>query len=247
MPEAQFHFYDCLNDFLPSHRQKIAFSHHFRGAPSVKDIIESLGIPHTEVALIIVNHQPVDFRYNVQHGDNVSVYPSCELIGVAPEHGVRPPHAEARFVADVHLGRLAAYLRMLGFDTLYPSDHRDEELARISSVEKRILLTRDRGLLKRSIVVYGYYIRETDPWRQLSEVLRRFNLVDAIVQFHRCTRCNALLDAVDQTTIEARVPPQTRQYYDEFRQCPHCGKIYWRGSHFELMDTFIEQLRQTNS
>jgi uncharacterized protein with PIN domain len=245
MPEAHLHFHDSLNDFLPAHRQKVVFSHQFDGVPSVKDMIESLGVPHTEVALIMVNQIPVNFHYHVQHGDRISVYPSVELMNIAPEHGVRPPTLdEVRFVADVHLGRLAAYLRMLGFDTLYPSDYRDEELARISSAENRVLLTRDRGLLKRSIVVYGYYVRETDPWRQLGEVLRRFDLLEAILQFHRCTRCNTILAIVDKASIEDRLTAQTRQYYDEFRVCHHCGKIYWRGSHFERMDSFIEELRE---
>jgi uncharacterized protein with PIN domain len=117
-------------------------------------------------------------------------------------------------------------------------------LARISSAEARVLLTRDRGLLKRSIVVYGYYVRETDPWQQLGEVLRRFELLDAILQFHRCTRCNTILDPVDKETVEDRLPAETRQHYDDFRFCHHCGKIYWRGSHFERMDSFIQQLRQ---
>lgn len=244
MSEAYLHFHDNLNDFLPAHRHKVVFSHQFDGGPSVKDMIESLGVPHTEVVLIMVNHQPVTFRYHVRNGDNISVYPCCEQMNVAPEHGVRPPTPDdVRFVADVHLGRLAAYLRMLGFDTLYPTDYRDEELARISSDEVRVLLTRDRGLLKRSIVVYGYYVRETDPWRQLGEVLRRFDLIGEILQFHRCTRCNSILAPVDKSTVEDRLTAETRRYYNDFRVCHDCGKVYWRGSHFERMDSFIEQLR----
>ncbi|HLU10222.1 MAG TPA: Mut7-C RNAse domain-containing protein [Oceanobacillus sp.] len=245
MPEAHLHFHDNLNDFLAPQRRNVSFSHQFDGNPSVKDMIESLGVPHTEVALIMVNRAPVTFRYHVQDGDRIEVYSSCEHLDISPEHGVRPPTPdEIRFVADVHLGRLAAYLRMLGFDTLYPSDYRDEELARISSAENRVLLTRDRGLLKRSIVVYGYYVRETNPWRQLDEVLRRFDLVSEILQFHRCTRCNNLLSPVEKASVEDRLTPETRKYYNDFRLCHQCGKIYWRGSHFERMDSFIAQLRQ---
>lgn len=246
MPQAQLHFHDNLNDFLTPQRRNVIFAHSFEGAPSIKDMIESLGVPHTEVALITVNRAPVTFRYHVQHGDQIDVFPSCEHLNVAPEHSVRPPAPdEVRFVADVHLGRLAAYLRMLGFDTLYPSDYRDEELARISSDEARVLLTRDRGLLKRSIVVYGYYVRQTDPWRQLDEVLKRFNLIGEILQFHRCTRCNTVLAAVDKASVEDRLTPETCKYYNDFRLCHQCGKVYWRGSHFERMDSFIERLRQT--
>lgn len=243
MPEASILFFDNLNDFLPARRRQVIFTHPFEGAPSVKDMIESLGVPHPEIGLILVNNRPVKFDYHVAHGDSIHVYPTGNTLSYDRDDTVIPPPVEPRFVCDVHLGRLAAYLRMLGFDTLYPSDYRDEELARISSQDSRTLLTRDIGLLKRSIVIYGYFVRQTDPWRQLGEVVHRFHLLDSIVQFHRCTRCNAVLQPVDKADVQEFLPQETQRHYDEFRACHACGKVYWRGSHFEQMDAFIEQLR----
>ena len=147
---AKFRFYAELNDFLPRHEKHIFFQHSFSGNPSIKDTIEAIGVPHTEVDLIIVNGVSVDFSYLLQDEDRVSVYPVFESIDITQALRVRPqPLREIRFVLDIHLGRLAGYLRMLGFDTLYRNDYRDEELAYVSSQEERILLTRDRGLLKR--------------------------------------------------------------------------------------------------
>ncbi|HVU10390.1 MAG TPA: Mut7-C RNAse domain-containing protein [Phototrophicaceae bacterium] len=243
MAHAQLRFYAHLNDFLAYKRRQRLFRHRFDGLPSVKDMIESLGVPHTEVALILVNGAPVDFSYHVLDGDRISVYPVFEHLELPHEWSVQPQAAhEARFVADVHLGRLAAYLRMVGFDTLYPDDYRDEELARISSAEDRILLTRDRGLLKRRIVQRGYAIRSPDPWRQLEEVIKRFNLYDQIARFCRCAHCNGALERVDKAQVATQLPAKTTEYYDEFRRCLVCGKIYWRGSHYDQMDQFVERI-----
>jgi uncharacterized protein with PIN domain len=204
-------------------------------------MIESLGVPHTEVALMLVNGAPVDFAYHVLDGDRISVYPPFEHVDL-PDMPDIQSSGEPRFVCDVHLGRLAAYLRMVGFDTLFPEDYRDEELARISSEEDRILLTRDRGLLKRSIVQRGYSVRATDPWQQLEEVIKRFNLYDAIERFQRCAACNGVLENVDKAEILDQLPEKTARYYDEFRRCANCGKIYWRGSHYEQIDQLVERM-----
>jgi uncharacterized protein with PIN domain len=147
-----------------------------------------------------------------------------------------------RFVLDTHLGQLAAYLRMLGFDTLYRNDYSDDELARISSQEQRILLTRDRGLLKRGIVVYGYYVRETDPQRQVVEILRRYQLAAATAPLRRCIRCNGLLHTVPKADVADRIAPKTHDFFEEFSICAACDQIYWKGSHYEKMRQFIESL-----
>ncbi len=171
------------------------------------------------------------------------MYPAFESIDLGPLGGMQPePPSEPRFVLDVHLGRLAAHLRMLGLDTLYRNDYADEELAQISSAEQRIVLTRDRGVLKRSIVVYGYYVRETDPEQQLIEVIRRFNLTRFVRPFHRCLHCNGLLEPVDKEKIADRLEPRTQQYFHEFHLCTNCGKIYWKGSHYDRMQRLIEQI-----
>jgi uncharacterized protein len=245
MPTATFRFYAELNDFLAPGLRQIDFTHSFNGEASVKDRIESLGVPHTEVGAILVNGRPVTFLYLVQDGDRVAIYPDFHVLPADGIALVRDPYqGERRFILDVHLGKLVNYLRMLGFDTLYRNDYADEELARIAGEAERILLTRDLGLLKRREVIYGYYVRSLDPSQQVAEVLHRFHLLDAIEPFHRCLACNGLLAAVDKGEILDRLLPKTRRYYDEFYRCRVCKQIYWKGSHFERMQRFIEDLHK---
>lgn len=246
MKQVTIRFYAQLNDFLPHHRKQNRFTHAFEQPASIKNVIELLGVPHTEVHLILVNGEAVDFSYLMRDGDRISVYPafrSIDISDISPLDVLqRQPSAqdEIRFVLDVHLGRLAAYLRLLGFDTLYPDDYRDEELARLSSDEQRILLTRDTGLLKRSIVTHGYYVRETNPQRQLVEIVRQFNLVETIMPFRRCLSCNGSLESVDKAAISDQLQEDTRKYYDEFWRCQQCAKVYWKGSHFQRMQKLID-------
>jgi uncharacterized protein with PIN domain len=181
----------------------------------------------------------------VQNGDRISVYPVFESFDITPLLQVRPqPLREIRFVLDVHLGRLAAYLRMLGFDALYQNDYDDDVLVRLSTAERRTLLTRDRSLLKRNAITHGYYVRETRPVQQLVEVLQRFDLCGAIAPFQRCLRCNDLLEPVAKETIADLLPPRTRISFNEFHICRTCDKIYWKGSHYQRMLQLIERLRR---
>jgi len=238
-----FRFYAELNDFLPEDYHQVAFTRNFNGHETVKHLLESLGVPHTEVDLILVNGESVDFSHQPDDGDLVSVYPVFESIDISPLARVRPkPLREPRFVLDNHLGKLAAHLRMLGFDTLYRNDYEDEELAQISDQEDRILLTRDRGLLKRNQVTHGYWIRDKTPRDQLVKVLRRFDLWELIDPFRRCMRCNGLLEPVPKEHVLDQLEPKTKLYYDDFRICQQCGQVYWRGSHFERMDKFIDSV-----
>lgn len=229
-------FYEELNDFLPQKWRKVEFSRRISGKTSVKDVIESLGVPHTEVDLILVNQVSVDFSYIVQPEDHISVYPVFESFDITPITRLRPrPLRSIRFVLDVHLGKLAVYLRFAGFDTLYRNDYHDDELTQISVTEQRILLTRDRNLLKRSIITHGYYVRATDPKQQVAEIFRRFqlSLLDPLTQ--RCTQCNSLLQPIAKEKILDRLPPNTQLYYHEFYYCQICDKIYWKGSHYQNM------------
>jgi uncharacterized protein with PIN domain len=243
--DIHLRFYAELNDFLPSHRKQLTFTHVLEGRAAVKDVIESLGVPHTEVDLILVNGESADFAYPVTSGDRISVYPVFESIDIASLVRVRPqPLREPRFVLDTHLGRLATYLRMFGIDTLYRNDYTDEELARISSHEHRILLTRDPGLLKRSAVTHGYCVRETNARRQLVEILQRFDLFGVLAPFQRCLRCNDVLQPVPKNAIRDRLEPRTRELFGEFRICPTCTRIYWKGSHYERMQQFVQSVFQ---
>lgn len=242
-------FYADLAFFLPPARRERPFAHSVEGAASVKDVIESLGVPHPEVALALANGESVGFGYAVQDGDRISVYPrflSLDLAAVEPRAAAWPP-AEPRFVLDTHLGRLAAHLRMVGFDTLYRNDYADEELARVSDEEGRILLTRDLGLLKRGRVTHGYFVRATQPEAQLAEVLGRLGLRGAVAPFSRCVRCNALLAAVPKAEIEAELSEATRRHYDDFRRCQGCAHLYWRGSHVRRVEAFLARVLGTAS
>ncbi len=241
MPHATLRFYAELNDLLPPGARYQPVSRACSPRTSVKDLIESTGIPHTEVDLILVNSRSVDFAYLVEDGDRISVYPVFEAFDVAGVTQVRPaPLRDLRFVLDVHLGRLAAYLRLAGFDAVYRNDFDDETLAELAA-GGRVLLTRDRELLKRRAVFRGYWLRSTDPQVQLADVLRRFDLVGAICPFSRCLRCNARLESVPKADILADLQPRTRESYNEFRRCSGCRRIYWQGSHFQALRRRLDQ------
>lgn len=241
--EVEFRFYEELNDFLPPECRKVSFTHSFNGRASVKDMIEALGVPHTEVDVILVNGVSVDFSHIVQDGDRISVYPMFESFDVTPLVRLRPrPLRTPKFVADVHLGRLARDLRLLGLDTRYDTTCSDDELTEISVNERRILLTRDRQLLKRRAVTHGYCIRGTHPLEQAREVVKRFDLVRATEPFSRCLRCNGLLGPVDKATVMDELPPRVRECYEDFTRCESCGHVYWPGSHYEVLQDRVRRM-----
>jgi uncharacterized protein len=246
MAEAFFRFYAELNDFLadPEQRQK-TIAYGLNGPVAVKHVIEALGVPHTEIELILANDQPVDFSYLVQEGDRITLYPPFTRLDITSLPALRPPlPSPPRFILDSHLGRLATYLRLLGFDTLYRNDYDDEELAELSYQEQRILLTRDRRLLMRKLVVHGYCLRTKESRQQLEAVLRRYNLWSAIQPWQRCLRCNGRLLPVSKEAIIDRLEPKTKLYYDEFHQCQSCGQIYWQGSHYQRLQRFIAAIQE---
>jgi len=243
MNQADFRFYAELNDFLPPGQRMREFTHTFAHNPAIKDAIEALGIPHTEVDLILVNGQSVNFSYLLQNRDRISVYPVFEAFDITPLLRVRPqPLRETCFILDVHLGKLAAYLRLFGFDTEYRNDYEEAQLAQIACQEKRILLTRDIGLLKRNQVTHGYFLRETYPKQQLREIFRRFDLFRAAKPFQRCMICNGLIYPIDKNEINHQVSATTLSYYHSFYRCQSCHQIYWPGSHYQQMQTFINTI-----
>lgn len=238
---AYFRFYEELNDYLPADRRKIEFGHTFIDRTTVKDMISSLGVPHQEIDLILVNGQSVDFSYHVDGGDRISVYPVFESLDISSvTHLRKTPLREPKFILDVHLGRLASYMRMLGFDTLYSSSFEDNEIVSIALTEKRTILTRDLGILKRNDVTHGYWVRNTHLAPQLIEILDRFDLRNNIASFTRCLVCNHLLQPVDKSAVAARLPEKSAELYSEFSQCTSCGRIYWKGSHYINMQNFCK-------
>lgn len=240
---ARFRFYEELNEFLPAEKRKRWFTCSFSGSPSVKDTIEALGVPHVEVDLILVNGISVDFAYKLRNEDAVSVYPVFEWLDISSVTHLREkPLRDPRFILDVHLGKLAKYMRLCGLDTYYCKDYEDHEIISLSLSEKRIILTRDRGILKNKQVTHGYWIRSKYPGEQLAEVLKRFDLKDRIQPFRRCMECNGFLTDVSKEDIIDRLQPGTIKFYQTFKKCCDCDHIYWEGSHYGRMRKYIDSL-----
>lgn len=231
MSIAHFLFHDRLNDFLQRDQRGQTITVQFRERQSLKHLAESLGVPHPEIGRLQVNGREESLSVIAQDGDHVEIHPIADGYP-----------GEPRFVLDGHLGRLAAYLRMLGFDCLYENDYDDEQLAHIAGQEKRILLSRDRRLLMRKSVTDGYCLRSLDSLEQLSEVLKRFDLAPRAIPFHRCLRCNHVLEPVRKEDVIDRLEPLTQKYFDEFHICPACGQIYWKGSHFDRMQKIVNEI-----
>jgi uncharacterized protein with PIN domain len=232
--------YAELNDFLEAESRGLTVRRPCRSHQTVKDVLEAMGIPHTEVDLILVNGEPVGFGHRPVTGDRIAVYPMFEALDIGSTGRLRPvPLRDPRFVIDVNLGKLARSLRMLGFDVWWSSDADDRTLADISLAQQRILLTRDRGLLKRRAITHGLFVHSAQPQEQTLEVIRRLDLRGRVAPLTRCVRCNGELAAVAKAEVADQLEPLTRRYYDEFSRCAGCGQIYWRGSHFARMNTFI--------
>jgi uncharacterized protein len=243
MPAVTIRFYQELNDFLPVECRGRPFTAGFAGGCTVKAVIEDLGVPHTEVDLVLVNGESVDFSRRLADNDTVSVYPVFESLDIAQVSRVRAvPLRETRFLLDVHLGTLARLLAMFGFDARYARNVDDEELVHAARREHRILLSRDRGLFKRRIVTHGYAVRSLVPRAQLVEVLQRFDLRDQVRLFSRCMVCNAPLQPVGKESVAAEVPPVVAERYEVFSRCPVCGRVFWRGTHWEKMKTLAEEV-----
>ncbi len=243
-------FYEELNDFLPRNMRKRDIDFSFSGRRSVKDLIEYFGVPHVEVDLILVDGASVDFNYIIRDHDRISVYPVFETFDLAEVTHLRPsPLRNTRFVLDVHLRKLARRLRLLGFDVDYRNGRDDPELAKIAAEESRILLTRDRQLLMRRNVERGIIIRNTDPDRQVVEVLDRLQLTSRCIPFTRCIECNGLMrpvpaDSAEFGEIREDIPPGVLAWCKEYFRCDSCGKIYWKGSHYEKLRRIVEKILQ---
>jgi len=239
-----FRFYEELNEFLPGRFRKKSFEYSFTGTPSVKNSIEAIGVPHTEVDLILVDGVSVDFEILLKGGEKVSVYPVFETLDISPLIRLRPkPLRESRFVVDVNLGKLAQKLRLLGFDSLFRNNLEDDEIIQISIKEKRIILTRDLGILKQTAVTHGYWVRNTNPQKQLREVVERLQLQNCFRPFTRCSTCNGSLTSANIEEVRGKVSEDTFSMCNEFWKCTGCGQIYWEGSHFSKILNWIEGLK----
>lgn len=240
MVTATFRFYEELNDFLAPQRRGHEFACSCARAATTKHMIEALGIPHTEVELVLVNGMSVGFDRILEEGDRVAVFPKFEMIDVTPLLRVRDhPLRVIRFVADAHLGGLAHLLRMAGFDTWYDNHYQDDEIEAIAR-EGRIVLTRDRELLKRRSITHGCYIHTLKPPQQLCEIFERLDLARSARPFTLCLECNAALRSVEKTEVLSRLPPSVRERFDRFSTCDVCQRIFWEGSHWRRMRLYLD-------
>jgi uncharacterized protein with PIN domain len=240
MVMASFRFYQELNDFLPRERRGREFATQCARAATTKHMVEALGVPHTEVELVLVNGESSGFDRLIEEGDRISVYPKFEAFDITPLLRVRArPLRRLRFVADAHLGALARFLRMAGFDTLYDNHIHDDEIEALAEAEDRVVLTRDRELLKRRTITHGCYVRALKPERQLRELFDRLDLAASIRPFTLCLHCNAPLRAIDKASVAQQLPPMVRELHDEFHTCDCCGRVYWKGSHWKRMSDVL--------
>lgn len=238
---ATFRFYAELNDLVAPERRQVDSSYSFDVAPSVKDAIEALGVPHTEVSVILADGARVGFAHRLVDGSRIAVYPRFRLLAAAPFPTEGP--GVARFVVDGHLGTLARYLRLLGFDTLYHASWPDGVLAELSAGEGRILITKDRGLLKRRRVTRGMLVRSADPRVQVVEVVDHLDLAGHLQPFTRCLVCNCLLVPIGKEQLADRLDPGILARFDRFWWCPRCGRPYWEGSHHRHLQGVVAQVR----
>lgn len=243
MTTATFRFYEELNDFLPPARRRREFTAACARAATAKHMIEALGVPHTEVELVLVNGETVGFDHRLRDGDRVAVYPKFEALDITPVLRVRAqPLRVTRFLADAHLGGLARLLRMTGFDTLYENGLRDAQIEALAREDGRIVLTRDRELLKRRGITHGCFVRALQPREQLREVIARLDLARRLQPFTRCMVCNGVLAPIDKANVLSRLPLNVRECHDRFNGCAHCGRVYWEGSHWNRMQALVEEL-----
>ena len=243
MAVATLRCYEELNDFLPHALRRRDFTLHFEPPAPVRHLVETVGVPHTEIELVLRNGEAVDLEAPVGDGDRLAVYPVFESFDVAPLVRLRAaPLRAPRFLADAHLGRLARDLRLLGFDAAFANDLGDDELARLATTEHRILLTRDRRLLMRRQITHGCYLRAARPEEQLAYLVRRLQLCRLIRPFTRCTACNTPVDAVGRDVVAAQLPPSVRRLHDRFWRCAGCGRVYWQGSHWRAMAGRVARL-----
>ena len=240
--KIRLRFHGDLNVFLRSKAGDAVIERRLAQKTSIKDVIESCGVPHPEVDLILVGEQTVGFDHTVANDAKVEVFP-------VENHGTdrtekRLQHVDiTTFVTDGHLGSLTRNLRLLGFDVAYEQNADDRQLLEVMARENRALLTRDRRLLMHGIVQHGYCPRSQNANEQAIEVVRRFDLSELIVPFARCLRCNAPLEEAAKADVIDELEPLTKIHYDQFRRCPDCKQIYWSGSHFPKLQKRIEEIR----
>ncbi|GAB2951626.1 Mut7-C RNAse domain-containing protein [Streptomyces heilongjiangensis] len=237
-PEIHIEVAPELALFVPHHRRAGATALATDGVSTLGHVVESLGVPLTEVGALLVDGGEVPVSHVPAAGESVTVRPVAR-----PQH---VPGAPLRFLLDVHLGTLARRLRLLGVDTAYEStDIGDPALATRSAAERRVMLSRDRGLLRRRELWAGAYIYSTQPDEQLRDVLDRF--APELRPWTRCTACNGPLRPATKEEVADRLEHGTQRSYDVFAQCGDCGRAYWKGAHHEQLEAIVREALSTRT
>lgn len=221
-----------LRLFVPSDRRAAPMTVVTDGTSTLGHVVESVGVPLTEAGQLLVDGAPAPPSHIPREGESVHV-----SAVVRPQ---RVPGAPLRFALDVHLGTLARRLRLLGVDAAYESeDIGDPALAKLSAAQRRVLLSRDRGLLRRRELWAGAYVYSDQPDAQLRDVLQRF--APALAPWTRCTACNGELGPADKDSVREQLQQGTRRSYDVFAQCTKCGHVYWRGAHHARLAAIVDE------
>jgi len=243
MVTAYFRFYGNLNDFVARARRGCTSAAVCARRATSKHMIEALGVPHTEVALMLLNGETASLDRILCNGDRLAVYPPFETFDLGPLRVLPAPPSTLRFLADAHLGGLARLLRMAGFDTLYDQELDDAAIADIGARDERIVLTRDRDLLKRRVLTHGCYVHALKAELQLKEIVERLELAGKASPFTRCLHCNVPLRDASTAEVEAHLPPAVRATQTRFRRCDLCQGIFWQGSHWKRMCGVLADIR----
>jgi uncharacterized protein with PIN domain len=242
---ATFRFYGELNDFLPRERKGRDITAPCARMATTKHMIEALGVPHTEVELVLVNGENAGLDLLLEEGDRVAVYPHFTRFDVSDlRRAPLLPPGRIRFVADAHLGGLARLLRMAGFDTIYDNGLSGDQVEALAADQERVVLTRDRELLKRRGIDQGCYVRAQRPEAQLRDLFEHLGLAERARPFTRCLHDNAPLRSVAKGEVLDRLPPQVAATQDEFNTCDLCGRVYWKGSHWQRMRAVLARAAQ---
>ena len=239
-------FYEELNNYLPVRRRKVWFEYRFSDKPTIKDIVELIGVPYSEIDLILVNGKSVNFSFKVKNNDKVSVYPVFEAFDISTVSRLRTkPLREPNFIVEANLGKLAKYLRLFGFDVYYQNTNGNN--SSVDSLTKKntpIVLTRGKNIFKKKLITHGYQVKSNDPKKQIEEVINKFDLFSRIKPLIFCLQCNEKIVPIEKNKIINKLPSKIPQYFNEFFICPTCKKIYWRGIHYQTMLAFVRQIKK---
>jgi uncharacterized protein len=235
--------YEELNAFLPSHQQKKDFTIQIDSNTQIQELLDILKLPISKVDLILLNGESAGLDYQLNAGDRISIYPVFETFNIDSINRLREiPLRRLRFACDVHLGKLAKYLRMLGLDVFYKNDIYYYQIINLSLEQERIILTKDNELVKDKRITRAYLVKQSNPRMQLFEIISYFDLIGIIKPLSRCLKCNLSVQPVEKNSIKKQVPAPILNLHQSFMKCYGCKRIYWMGSHYQAMMNWISRI-----